>query len=193
MLVVDAEMSGTDVRYHGIVSVGGVDLSDPARQFYGECRVFSDEHVMEDALAVNGFTRDGITDPTKPDEGVLITQFLAWAGESTDHTLAGHNPYFDLSFLKAAAFRSDVNWTLAERTVDLHSVCIAHLIWQGEGVPLQKQRSAINSDWVFEYVGLPREPHPHNALNGAKWEAEAFSRLLYKKRLLEEFAGYPLK
>jgi len=187
MIVVDVEMTGTDVRYHGLVSIGAVDFNNPERQFYGECRVFSDEHVMDDALEVNGFSYADIIDQRKQDEGTLVRKFLEWAGEATDHTLAGHNPYFDLSFMKAAAFRNNINWTLAERTIDLHSVCYAHLVWQGREVPLEKGRSAIHSDFVFDYVGLPKEPHPHNALNGAKWEAEAFSRLLYKRGLLEEF------
>lgn len=192
MIVVDAELTGTDVRYHGLLSIGAVDFYAPHRQFYGECRVFSDEHVMADALDVNGFTREDINDPDKPTEGTLVQQFLDWAGEAADHTLGGHNPYFDLSFIKAAALRSEINWTLADRTIDLHSVCYAHMIWQRREVPRAKGRSAINSDTVYEYVGLPTEPHPHHALNGAKWEAEAFARLLYGEGLLDEFNQHPM-
>ena len=192
MIIVDVEMTGTDVRYHGIVSVGAIDLCNSAEQFYEECRVFSTEHIMEDALEVNGFTHEDITDPTKQDEGELISHFLVWAGERSDHTLAGHNPYFDLSFLKAAAFRNDLNWTLADRTIDLHSVCYAHMIWTGTVPPVEKHRSGITSDLVFQYTGIPAEPHPHNALNGALWEAEALYRLLYGVPLLDQFHPYPV-
>ena len=44
----------------------------------------------------------------------------------------------------------------------------------------------------MEYVGIPVEPHPHNALNGAKQSTEAISRLLYDKKLLPEFDKYPI-
>jgi len=189
MIVVDAEMTGTDVSVHGIVSIGAVDFERPERQFYGECQVFSTEHVMEDALAVNGFTLSSITDSSKQAESDLVSTFLTWAGEARDHTVAGHNPHNDLAFIKAAAYRHSINWTLADRLIDLHSVCIAHMLWQGREVPTEKHRSALTSDGVFAYVELPPEPKPHNALNGAKWEAEAFSRLLYGQGLLDQFTG----
>jgi hypothetical protein len=63
---------------------------------------------------------------------------------------------------------------------------------QGIEPPLEKQRSALNSDRVMKYVGIPPEPKPHNALNGAKWEAEAFMRLFYDKNLFPEFKEYPV-
>jgi hypothetical protein len=36
------------------------------------------------------------------------------------------------------------------------------------------------------------EPRPHNALNWAKYEAEAFSRYFYGKKLLPEFEKYDI-
>jgi hypothetical protein len=44
----------------------------------------------------------------------------------------------------------------------------------------------------MEYVGIPVEPHPHVGINGAVWEAEAFSRLFYDKPLFEQFKEYPV-
>lgn len=40
--------------------------------------------------------------------------------------------------------------------------------------------------------GLPNEPIPHNALTGAKMEAEAFSRFIYGKSFFKEFENYPV-
>ena len=39
----------------------------------------------------------------------------------------------------------------------------------------------------MRYVGLPEEPKPHKGINGAKFEAEAMSRLIYGRGLLKEF------
>jgi len=44
----------------------------------------------------------------------------------------------------------------------------------------------------MEYVGIPAEPKPHNALRGAKWEAEVFMRLLYNKNLFPEFKEFEI-
>ncbi len=58
--------------------------------------------------------------------------------------------------------------------------------------PLKKNRTNLRSDIICQYVGISKEPHPHNALNGAKYESEAFSRLIYGKNLLPEFEKFPI-
>jgi len=50
----------------------------------------------------------------------------------------------------------------------------------------------MNLDKILNYVGLPDEPRPHNGLCGAKLEAEAFSRLVNDKSLLEEYGKYSI-
>jgi hypothetical protein len=42
----------------------------------------------------------------------------------------------------------------------------------------------------MKYVGITVEPHPHIAINGAKYETEALSRLLRNKSFFEEFAQF---
>jgi hypothetical protein len=44
----------------------------------------------------------------------------------------------------------------------------------------------------MQYVGIPPEPKPHVAINGAIWEYEALHRLIYEKQGLEEFKAYPI-
>jgi hypothetical protein len=65
-------------------------------------------------------------------------------------------------------------------------------IKRGLPVPHKNDRSDLSLDTILKYVGLPEEPKPHIGLNGAKYEAECFSRLLYGKNLLPEFAKYPV-
>lgn len=39
MIVIDGEFSGLDHNIHGLLSLGAVDLNNPEKQFYGECRL----------------------------------------------------------------------------------------------------------------------------------------------------------
>jgi DNA polymerase III epsilon subunit-like protein len=194
MLVIDIEGSGTEPHLHSIVSIGAVDLHAPERRFYGECRVWDGAHIMEGALAVNGFTEAQITDPEKLSEAELVTQFLEWSQHLSDRTLAGQNVSYDRDMLRAAAIRAGLSWDLAYRSIDTHTLCYMHMVTRGLTPPVdtQHRRSALNLDAVLNYCGIPDEPEPHNALTGALCHAEVISRLLYHKPLLPEFSAYPI-
>ena len=51
---------------------------------------------------------------------------------------------------------------------------------------------ALDLDAVLNYVGIPNEPTPHNALTGAFSHAEVASRLLYDKKMLSEFEQFDI-
>jgi DNA polymerase III epsilon subunit-like protein len=194
MLIIDIEASGTNYEKHSIVSLGAIDFAHPERQFYAECRIWEGAHIMEEALAVNGFTEAEITDLAKLSEAELVTQFLEWSEMCDDRTLTGQNVSFDRDMLKAAVERAGHNWTLPYRTLDTHTMCYMHMLKRGVTPPLdlQHKRSALNLDAIMLYCGIPEEPEPHNALTGAKSHAEVASRLLYNQPLLPEFSTYPL-
>lgn len=190
MIVVDVEASGVEYHKHSIVSVGALEFERPENRFYAECRIWDGAHIMKEALEVNGFTEEEIIDPQKQSEGGLITAFLEWVNTCKEHTLAGQNVSFDRDFLKAAAERTHLNWPLAYRTIDTHTLAYMHYVLMGKSVPTNNQRSALDLDAVLRYTGIPEEPKPHNALTGALSHAEVISRLLYGKKLLPEFDQY---
>ena len=192
MIVVDVEASGTEYQKHSIVSIGAVDFENPGRQFYDECRIWEGAHIMDGALEVNGFTEAEITDPSKKTEAEIVRAFLAWTTETHNRTLAGQNVSFDRDFLKAAAERAGLDWDLAYRTVDTHSLAYMHHIMRDLPIPIEKNRSALDLDAILNYCGIPNEPTPHNALTGALSHAEVISRLLYNKKLLPEFEKYDI-
>lgn len=194
MLILDIEGSGTEYHKHSIVSIGAVDIDDPERRFYGECRVWDGAHIMEGALEVNGFTEAEITDPEKKSEAELVTEFLEWTQHMGDRTLAGQNVSYDRDMLKAGAERAGLPWDLAYRTIDTHTLCWMHMVKRGLAAPIDEQhrRSALNLDAVLNYCGIPEEPHPHNALTGALCHAEVISRLLNDTKLLPEFEQYDI-
>ena len=55
-----------------------------------------------------------------------------------------------------------------------------------------KKHSALDLDATLNYVGVPAEPMPHNALTGALSHAEVVSRLLYGRKLLPEFIEFEI-
>lgn len=193
MLVVDVEASGTEPRVHSIVSVGALDLAQPSNRFYEECRVWDGADIMDEALKVNGFTKEQITDDQKQSEADVIHNFLLWSDGLKERTLAGQNVSFDRDFLKAAAERAGhTDWPFAFRTIDTHTLCYMHMVGKGLQPPVFHRRSALDLDAVLNYCGIPEEPTPHNALTGALSHAEVISRLLYGRKLLPEFEQFAI-
>lgn len=192
MIVVDVEATGTDYAKHSIVSLGALEFENPSNRVYLECRIWDGAHISDEALAVCGYTREEVVDKNKMTEGELIRNFLGWMSGIEDRTLAGQNVSFDRDFLRAAALREHLEWPFAHRTIDTHTLAYMHMTLKGLSVPHEKHHSALNLDAVLNYVGIPDEPEPHNALTGALSHAEVISRLLFNKPLLDEFQTYPL-
>jgi DNA polymerase III epsilon subunit-like protein len=195
MIVVDMESSGLEPQLHSLVSVGAVDFNNPSNQFYMECRIWDGARVEDEALAINGFTREQITDSSKKSDKELIEAFLEWVNTCKtckEHTIVGQNPSADRDFLKYTAHRYHINWQMAHRIIDLHSIAYFHMLKRGIPIPIKNTHSNLSLDKILLYVGVPEEPKPHNGLVGAKLEAEAFNRLINEKPLWDEFKHLPI-
>lgn len=192
MIVVDVEASGVDYEKHSILSIGAIDFENSSRQFYDECRMWDGADYMDEALEVCGFSLEEINDPSKKTEAEITKAFLAWTTETHNRTLAGQNVSFDRDFLKAAAYRAGLDWDLAYRTIDTHTLAYMHMVKRDLAIPIANNRSALDLDAVLRYCGIPDEPTPHNALTGAMSHAEVISRLLYGKKLLPEFEQFDI-
>jgi len=194
MLVLDIEASGLNREKHSIVSFGALDLENPTNRFYAECRVWEGAHIEDDALAVNGFTHEEITDPNKMTEAELIRNFIDWSKDLHNKTFAGQNVSFDRDMAREAALRAHLDWNFAHRTIDSHSLAWMHMVKRGLTPPLDEvhHRSALDLDAILIYCGIPEEPQPHNALTGAMCHAEVINRLLYGKKLLPEFEQFEI-
>jgi DNA polymerase III epsilon subunit-like protein len=169
-----------------------MDFNHSEQVFNEECHIWDGAHIDPDGLKINGFSEEQIKDPKKQSEEAIIKKFLAWMEGREERTVAGQNPSFDLGFIRAAANRYHLNMPLAHRSIDLHTIVYFHMVRRGTTPPVAHHHSALNSDFIMEYVGIPTEPKPHLALNGATWEAEALSRLMYEKPLLSQFEKYTI-
>lgn len=191
MIVLDVETTGVDFKKNSIVSIGALDFFSPLNQFYTECRVFEDAEISEQALAINGFTKEQVLSINKYSLEEAVLKYLDWSSNINEKTLAGENPRFDRDFLNASFEKYGLK-RIPFRTIDLHTLSYIHRLTNGGKIPLKEGMSDINLDSTLNYVGLPSEPTPHNALTGAKIEAEAFSRILYGKNLLDEFKKFEM-
>ena len=93
-------------------------------------------------------------------------------------------------FVNEALKRAGKKEVLPKRIFDQHSLIIYHMLKRGQAFPVKDRRSALDSDAIMAYVGIPAEPKPHIAINGALWEFEVLYRLIYDKPGLEEFQKY---
>lgn len=192
MIAIDVETSGIVDHTHSILSIGAVDMSNPTNTFYGECRAFDGAFIDDNALAVNGFTHEQAVDPHKHSEADLAREFFEWSRDVEDKTLGAHNIQFDLGFIEAAAWRANLSFPFTHRTIDLHTLAWFHMLSRDIDPPYGSRGSEISLKTVAQYVGVPEEGNPHNALTGAKLHAECIARIAYNKSILFEYNTYPI-
>lgn len=192
MIVVDIETTGIDPRENSIVSIGALNFNKPSNIFYEECRIWEGALVHPKALEVNGYTNEQIRDASKRTEAQLVLEFLGWLNQQGERMIAGQYIAFDDSFLKEASKRAGIVFPLTKRSVDLHSISYADHLKKNIPIPLVDGKPSLSLDATLAYVGLPTESKPHIAINGAKHEAEAFSRLIFGRNLLPEYAEFPV-
>lgn len=193
MIALDCEMSGLNPLEHAILSIGALDLENPKRSFYGECFLPPNKTFQVEALAVNGFTEEQIFDKSKDSLKTLMEKFYEWLQGCAEKTLVGQNVSHDRAFLNTAFAESEVPFQFHYRIVDIHSVAVAMFLRDGRSLNIEDGRIKMSLDKIAEAVGLPEEPRPHNALTGATYNAEVFTRLVYKKNLIEQFKDYEVR
>lgn len=194
MLVVDVETTGLNPYRNGILSIGAVNFKYPENYYYAEGRPQASVVLEKRALEINGFTEEELRALPKPMIEVMV-EFYEWINQQPKDTpliIGGHNVGFDIWFLRAEHERCGLKNSIVPfkyRGMDLHSTAMAHYaLKKGFMYP-----GDMPADYIQEKLGLPIEPSPHNALNGAVFEAECFSRLLFNRILFTDFEQYPVK
>jgi DNA polymerase III epsilon subunit-like protein len=192
MIILDIETTGTDPRRHSIVEVGAVDFDYPGNYFNERCSIWEGAEIDFKALEINGLTLKEIQDQTIYTQKELLSAFMIWMEQTEDKTIAGQNVDFDINFLNESLARCGLNFSPGKRKVDQHSIVYAHFLKRNIRPPLKDGFSDLNSDFIMSYAGLPSEPKPHRAINGARFEAEALSRLIYGRGKFEEFEKHAI-
>jgi len=208
MIVVDIETTGLDPIENAILSVGAIYFENPKNYFYGECRINKEDKVSEQALIINGFTREDITDTKKQTEKELVERFYKWVDSQQIRMFGGHNVgSFDLNFLKTKSKKYGIKIKGGYRSMDLCTTAQDRYYDIHGGFLLDDyNENAMSLDRVLDFCGIlderlkvdpPKKTivkhgKTHNALEDAKLEAECFSRLLDGKNLFPEYAKFKI-
>jgi DNA polymerase III epsilon subunit-like protein len=192
MIVLDIETTGLDTGRHSIIEVGAIDFDCPENYFNERCSIWDGAEVDPRALEINGLTLNEIQDKSIFTQKELLSRFMIWIDQIEDKTIAGQNVDYDINFINESSARCGLNFNLGKRKVDQHSIVYADFLKRNIRPPLKDGSSDLNTDLIMNYVGLPSEPKPHRAINGARFEAEALSRLLFGKVMFDEFYKYEI-
>ncbi len=166
--ITDVETTGLDAAVHEIVEVGLVIINQQTLEivdtFAAKVRPLHIERASAAALAINGYAEADWKD------AVELCDALAIYGEKTrDAMFAAHNVTFDWSFVHEAFRKTGV-----ENRMDYHRIDLFTLAWS------KLQTSGLkkfNLNEIAKYLGIPEEPMPHRALNGAMIAYQVLRRI----------------
>jgi hypothetical protein len=179
LIILDIEGSGGSDRRDpygtgSIVSLGAVDFNT-GREFYEECKVMAGRGCNDEALKVNGFTREQIFDDGKQDVLELLVKFQHFCTANKATAIASWGNY-DLKMLRAAYSYYSIKWGLPTEFINLKDI--------SKQVLGEKRCGCSNTAMK---LGLPPEPKPHIAINGARLATELFSLLAYHRHFYKEY------
>lgn len=189
MIFLDIKTAGLTHDY-AILDIGAVELENPSNQFYVDIRSERGKKIDPLALEYNQIDEKDIYNPERKSLGKALKSFEDWVNGVKVRSFAGHNPNFDVGFLRAAMEEKGIQrrWQFGHRLVDLYSTAISAYLSEGIKIPLDQEsgRYGIDSNSIFNSVGLPKEPKPKTGIMGAKMEAEAYSRLVFGTSLFPD-------
>lgn len=161
---IDIETTGLHPRRHGICQVGAV-IGE--RTFFSCARVPNTLEVDDGALLVNGESRDSIFDPARPFLAEVLQSlrsFVSW-NNPNGIVAGGHNPSFDLGFIRNSCDVYGIPYMFSHRSIDTHTMFVDRFGF------------TCNLDTALTTVGLMAEPKPHNALYGAQCAQQLYLTL----------------
>ncbi len=192
MIIVDLELTGLDPDKHSIIDIGAIDFFNPYNRFNCQCNIMEGVEIDPVALEINGFNIDEILECELPLQEAMF-MFHNWSKSIENRTIAGQNIDTDILFLKKTFEFYGFEWDFGHRKIDQHSLACSKALSNGFEIPITIEKvSNFHSDAIMKFVGIPAEIKPHKAINGAIWETEAMSRLIFGTKLLPEFKKYDI-
>lgn len=171
--VIDIETTGLDPLRHGIVEIAAKS-SITGAEFCIQPRIRDEAEIDPIAMEVNGISESAARDEGRVDEEIAIAELFRFIGLGERAVLAGMNPNFDLRFITEAAKRAGLKNPFSHRILDLHSLAVVYAFHRDLDVP----QTGFRTDQIYEMLGMPPEPRPHQALTGVRMEFDAFHLML---------------
>ena len=191
MIVFDVETSGLDERTNGVLGLGAIMLPG-GDTFYHEPRLIESLKAHPKALEVNGFTEEEVRSKGRIDMHETLTAFNNWAVGAHDMILAGWNTTFDYRFLSAEYARHDIRWPFKYRVVDIQTIAYTIMRIKDQWTPMHDGVSTVGLNYTLKWLGLPKEPEPHNALTGAQCNVDVLMALSKMIQVVDNrFADQP--
>ena len=184
---IDVETTGLDPVRNGIISIGAVTFD--GKEFYSENYLKGGAEINARALEVNGETSEGIL--KRNISGNYISEewsLLKLNRFVADHpakpnVIIGKNPSFDYGFLWEIwkqMGNSEENFPFSYRKIDYSSLAIPLMLKEGFPVPSK----GFSSSDIQNFLELPEEPKPHNALTGAKYNIMCLEKIMKEYNFL---------
>lgn len=193
MVIIDVEATGLDHARCSLLSIGALYFEEPSNTFYQECRANENSLIVDQALEVNGFTRDQATDPNKQTQTELVRNFLEWLKPLKNKTFAGKNVHFDYYWIEREVMQNLPDFNVNPGLVELHTVHYLRLLDAGKEIPLKESGfSDLGFKKMLTFVGLPDVVITHNALEDVTLEAECMSRLLYGRSIIKKYSEFSI-
>ena len=157
---IDIETTGARFGYHEIIGIGAVRISNDGVEAKGEWETKLQpqfpERITEEAQQINGFSEHEWLNEPKP-SAEIWSSFISFASRCTP---VCHNPSFERAFITIAA----ANEGIFDLKLDYHWIGTESLAWP---LYLDGKLTKLSLNAISQYFGLPEEPLPHTALNGA--------------------------
>lgn len=178
ILFVDVETSGLDGGVSGLLEIGAVWAAEEkgGLNYSRQCRLLLGDVVEEEALAVNGRSRESLMDAVLWPWTLALGEFVSWIRatryDSGPLIMAGWNVHFDFGFLGECVRRAGLpykDWPFGRRILDVHSLVVMHQLRT-----LKVEAGCVdktNADDAAILLGLEVE---YRALNGAIKAREMF-------------------
>ncbi len=166
----DFEMTGLDPLRHEIIEFGVVVASADTLEILGEMnRKVKPEH-METAdpasLAFTGYREDNWREAISLEEA--LGEYSLLVNERA--IFAAWNTPFDWSFLVEAFRKKGIKNPLGYHTLDVCGVAF-------EKLRADKTIETLKLSKISTHLGIPKEPMPHRAINGARAVYEVYKKL----------------
>ena len=168
--ITDVETTGLDAVKHEILEIGLVLVDQRTDEVIDTLNIkVKPEHIETadpNALKINGY------DPENWQNAVsLLEAMTLYSQKAKNAIFCSHNVTFDWSFI-AEAFKKAGQ----QSPLDYHRLDLFTLIWaKTKGSKI----GGFSLSKVAQFLGLPEEPLPHRAINGARTALEIYKKITH--------------
>lgn len=156
--ITDLETTGLSLEKHEIIEIGLVLVRQPSLEIIEtwetKVRPIHPETADKEASKINGYT------PLEWSEAIGLKEAMMIYTQKTKGAMfCAYNVLFDYLFIYKA-----FNQTGVRSLMDYHGIDIPSLVWEKlKGT----EHNRVKLNLTAEYLGIPKEPEIHRAINGA--------------------------